>query len=242
MPEELSSRAPRVQSGAERLDALVSLVRNERRRIAVVLAVVAVLVAALWWLLRTPAAAGTEVVLPQATTSLAAPGAAAGGSGAAGGGGAGAPVAEVVVHVAGAVARPGVLRVPAGGRVIDAVDAAGGLTLDADAARVNLAAKLSDGQRVFVPRAGEAPPAEVGSAAAGASGSGGSSGDSGAPVDLNTADARELESLPGVGPATAAAIIEHRTQRGPFRSVDDLRSVRGIGDAKFAQLRSRITV
>lgn len=232
MHEDLSSRAPWGQSAAERLDAVVSLLRLERRHIAVALAVVAAVVIGLWWLLRAPAGAGTEVVLPQATTSL--PSGAVAPAAATGAGG--APAAEVVVHIAGAVVRPGVLRVPAGGRVIDAVDAAGGLTLDADAARVNLAAKLSDGQRVFVPRAGEAPPAEVGGP--GAVGP----GDAGMPVDLNTADARALESLPGVGPATAAAIIEHRTQRGPFRSVDDLRSVRGIGDAKLAQLRSRVTV
>ena len=145
------------------------------------------------------------------------------------------PPGPVVVHVAGAVGAPGVQRLPAGARVIDAVDAAGGLLPDADASRVNLAAELVDGTQVYVPAIGEVAPAAVaGATATGGEGSG--------PIDLNIADAVALETLPGVGPATAAAIIDHRERNGPFVSVDGLLEVRGIGEAKLAQLRDLVRV
>jgi len=168
-------------------------------------------------------------------------------SGAAGSGTPGAavpsPGTEVVVHVVGAVAAPGVQRLPAGARVVDAIDAAGGAAPDADLARVNLAAPLVDGQQVVVLRPGELPPVPA-AATAGAAGSGGGAvpGAPSAPIDINTATAAQLEDLPGVGPATAEAIIAHREQVGPFASVDDLLDVRGIGEAKLEQLRDRATV
>lgn len=143
-----------------------------------------------------------------------------------------APPGPVVVHVAGAVAAPGVQELAPGSRVIDAVAAAGGLMPDADAGRVNLAAELVDGTQVYVPRVGEAAPAPV---------SGGGGSEQG-PVDLNTADAALLETLPGIGPAIAAAIIDHRERNGPFGSVDSLLEVRGIGEAKLAQLRDLVRV
>ncbi len=142
---------------------------------------------------------------------------------------------EVVVDVAGAVVSPGVHHLDAGARVVDAVDAAGGLAPDADAARVNLAAVLVDGQQVYVARVGEVPPA--------ATDAGGTAPAGPAPlVDLNTASATDLEALPGIGPTTAEAIVDHRERNGPFRAVDDLLDVRGIGDAKLEQLRDRVTV
>ena len=140
---------------------------------------------------------------------------------------------QVVVHVAGAVLAPGIQRLPAGARVVDAVDAAGGTAPDADMARLNLAAELADGQQVYVVRVGEV-------AAAAPSPAGPDAPE--AIVDLNTATAADLEQLPGVGPATAEAIIDHREQHGPFSSVDGLLDVRGIGDAKLAQLRDRVAV
>lgn len=138
----------------------------------------------------------------------------------------------VVVHVAGAVARPGVQELAAGSRVVDAIDAAGGLTPDADAGRINLAAELTDGIQVYVPAHGEAAP--QGSLPGAEAGDG--------LVDLNVADTTELEELPGVGPATAAAIIDHRERNGPFTAVDDLLDVRGIGEAKLAALRDLVRV
>ena len=139
----------------------------------------------------------------------------------------------------------GVLLVTEG--IPDALTAAGGPLPDADLDRVNLAAPVADGSRLYVPRVGEdAVPGVVGGEG-GAGGSGGAvpnagAGDPGALIDINTATAAELESLPGIGPATASAIVEHRERHGPFAHVDDLVNVRGIGDAKLAGLRDRVHV
>lgn len=144
---------------------------------------------------------------------------------------------EVVVHVAGEVARPGVYRLAPGGRVHDAIVAAGDLTAAGDPNGLNLAAPVVDGQRVYVPAVGEVDPAGVvdaplpstGAAAAG-------------PLDLNRATAGDLETLPGIGPATAAAIVDDRERNGPFASVDDLDRVAGIGPAKLAAISDLVTV
>jgi competence protein ComEA len=141
----------------------------------------------------------------------------------------------VVVHVAGAVAAPGVYELPAGARVVDGVAAAGGALVEADVGALNLAAVVADGQRVYVPRIGEPRPPELGPAPAP-----GSSVAAG-PVDLNAASAAELDGLPGVGPATAQAIVDHREANGPFASVDDLEAVRGIGPAKLEAIRAHVT-
>jgi competence protein ComEA len=149
---------------------------------------------------------------------------------------------EIVVHAAGAVSSPGVYRLDPSARVADLVDAAGGLAPDADGDRLNLAGLLSDGARVYVLRQGQSEVPAIGDAGS----------DSGAPapggdgtaalVDVNRASAAELEQLPGIGPATSAAIIAHRDRNGPFRAVDDLIDVRGIGPAKLEQLRDLVRV
>jgi competence protein ComEA len=141
--------------------------------------------------------------------------------------------AEMVVHVAGAVVTAGVYRMPPGSRTIDAVQRAGGLAANADGDAINLAATLADGQRVYVPRVGEVVPlVDAGGVPTTALG----------PIDLNRATTDELDSLPGVGPATAAAIVAYREQHGPFGRVDDLSQVRGIGAAKLEALRGLVTV
>ncbi len=207
------------------------------------------------WLLR-PAGAAVEEALPMAASTSEPT--------SAGGEGATAPVGsssttgpeptELVVHAAGAVVAPGVYALPPTARVDDLVRAAGGLAPDADGARINLAAPLADGARVYVPRVGEeAPPAVVGpdggGAPAGGAGvdggvAGGSSGGAtgAGPIDLNTATEAELDELPGVGPAIAAAIVAFREQNGGFTSVDDLLDVRGIGEAKLADIRPLVVV
>lgn len=205
------------------------------RVLAASIAVVAVLGAA-YWLVKPPAAT-TESRLPYAphptthpSTSATLPS-----SIAATGTSTTSAVGPLVVDVAGAVVAGGVYRLPPGSRVVDAVHAAGGLAANADADLVNLAALVLDGQRIYVPRVGEpAPPVGEPTATPPTSPSG--------PVNINTATADQLDGLPGVGPATAAAIIAHRQAYGPFTSVDGLADVRGIGPAKVAALRGLVTV
>lgn len=152
------------------------------------------------------------------------------------------PAAEastILVHAAGAVRAPGVYLFRGEARVFDLVEAAGGLTADADHNRVNLAAPLSDGEWVYFLRVGETTvPAPIGGSGLT---DGGVSVRSG-PLNLNTATAEQLESLPGVGPATAAAIIDHRQRIGGFASVDGLLAVSGIGPAKLEQIRDLVAV
>jgi competence protein ComEA len=158
-------------------------------------------------------------------------------------------VAAIVVDVVGAVHRTGVVILPTGSRVADAIDAAGGPVAGADLTRLNLAAVLGDGARVAVPLVGQPPPAVEPSAVTGAASATGGGSIAGAPaaegaalVNVNTATAEELERLPGVGPATAAAIIRERDANGPFATVDDLDRVPGIGPAKLEQLRDLVAV
>jgi len=145
----------------------------------------------------------------------------------------------VVVHVAGAVAVPGVYRLPAGARVIDAVAAAGGAAAGARLDAINLATPLRDGDRLYVPLAREVPAVVPGvSSSSGEGASGGAQG----PVNLNTATLEQLQTLPGVGPATAAAIVSHRERNGPFASVEALGDVHGIGPAKLDVLRPLVSI
>jgi competence protein ComEA len=209
--------------------------RADRRVVAGVCACVAVAAGAAWWragsthtappapATRAPAA---EVVTTSTTQALAA----------------------LVVNVVGAVRKPGIVRVAPGARVVDVITAAGGATAAADLTRLNLAAPIADGARVAVPALGQPAPGidpgavtgGAGGAAGGSTPAGGGGGDG--PVNLNTATADALDGLPGVGPATAAAIVRDREQHGPFRSVGDLERVRGIGPAKLEQLHDLVTV
>jgi competence protein ComEA len=145
-----------------------------------------------------------------------------------------AVLATVTVHVVGEVRRPGVYRLPGGSRAADAVAAAGGLLGPADQTAVNLARVVADGEQIAVPREGEAGPA--GATTAGAPGAARPG-----KIDLNTAGEAQLDTLPGVGPATAAKIVSDRTENGPFRTVDDLLRVPGIGPSKFEALKDLVT-
>lgn len=155
--------------------------------------------------------------------------------------------APVVVHVAGAVQTPGVYELDSGSRVNDAVTAAGGLRDDADTSAINLAAPASDGSQIYIPVQGEAPPNST-SAAEAVHGSAetGHGTDRGADaaglVNINTASAEELQTLPKVGPVLAASIISWREQYGGFSSVDELDQVSGIGPATLEALRPLVTV
>jgi competence protein ComEA len=149
-----------------------------------------------------------------------------------------------VVQVAGAVRRPGVYSLPNGSRGIDIVHRAGGTTHGADLTGVNLAAKLEDGKALVVPRRAAGGAVAVTTPAAGAPGGSGAAGAAspGAPVNLNTATAEQLDTLDGVGPATAAKILAYRQAHNGFRTVDELGEVPGIGDKKLAALRPLVTV
>lgn len=145
------------------------------------------------------------------------------------------PAAVILVDVAGWVRRPGVYEFTEGSRVIDAVQAAGGARPGAFLQSLNLAAPLVDGTQILVPKEGAPPPAPVGGEVGGGVSTGGL-------VNVNTATAIDLETLPGVGEVIAQAIVDYRTQNGPFSSVDQLLDVTGIGDATLENIRELVTV
>ncbi len=219
-----SHRPPARQRMARRIEPL--LTATTPARVATTAGALLLVAVAVWWLLRTPAPP-VEQALPRASTAAATTGSPRSSASAA--------IGELVVQVAGAVVQPAVYRVADGSRVGDVVTRAGGPTADADLAALNLAARVVDGERVDVPRVGEvvtaAPPASHDTTPSAA-----------APVDLNTADLGQLEALPGIGPATAQAIVDRRERNGPFRSVDDLLDVRGIGSAKLDAIRDLVRV
>ncbi|MCL2110899.1 MAG: helix-hairpin-helix domain-containing protein [Clostridiales bacterium] len=165
--------------------------------------------------------------------------------------------ATIFVDVGGAVQLSGLFALPAGSRVADAIDAAGGLRDEADVKYINRAALLGDGDRLYIPteaevRDGTAPPTAgqvlAGGGSAASSSQGGSSaapssgGSDNSLINLNTADSDELQKLSGVGPSTAQKIIDYRTKRGEFKRIEDLMNVSGIGAKTFEKLRDHITV
>lgn len=146
---------------------------------------------------------------------------------------------KIAVDVIGAVAQPGVYWLERDARVVDLVRAAGGLAPDADRDRLNMAAPVADGQQLRVPRVGEAVqpsslPAETVASTGGAAETNGL-------IDLNSTDAAALDTLSGIGPATAAAIIEYREANGPFKRSEDIQNVKGIGPAVYAKIKDQIT-
>ncbi len=148
------------------------------------------------------------------------------------------PIVEktIFVHVEGAVAAPGLLELSEGSRVYDAIQAAGGFAEDARHDAVNLARVLTDGEQIVVP----STQTDGGSDAAPATAA--SPGTAAGKVNINTADAATLDTLPGIGASTAAKIVADREANGPFKTIEDLKRVSGIGDKKFSQLEECITV
>jgi competence protein ComEA len=147
---------------------------------------------------------------------------------------------SMLVHVAGKVRKPGVVRLPPGSRVIDAVSASGGALNGVDLAALNLARPLTDGEQVLV--GVTAPPGMPGQLPPAGSAETSSTCLPATPVNLNTATPAELETLPGVGPVLAQRIVEFRLSQGNFTSIEELRNVTGIGEQKYADLRDRVTV
>jgi competence protein ComEA len=239
-----------------RLERLLDGVARQRIVVAGV-AVLALAAAGFLWLNAQPRAAdpppapaadtgGAGLVLPRA--GAAGDTVAQGGTAPAGGAGLSSG-ATIAVDVVGRVQHPGLVRLPQGSRVLDAIEAAGGATAGAELEAVNLARKLVDGEQIRIPRHGEAvavSPSAVGAgygAAPGTPGQAGgtAAGQAGVPLDLNTATAEQLDTLPGIGEVTANQIVAYRTAH-PFRSVDDLRQVPGIGDRRFELLKDLVTV
>lgn len=208
--------------------------RPGARMLSAVAALAAVLAAiGVWWDRPVPEPVPALPVLPAVAPAEVAAGAATPG-----------PATELVVSVVGRVVRPGVVRLPAGARVADALDAAGGPLPETDLTVLNLARRLGDGEQLLV---GIAPPPGVpaDSGAAGAPApAGGSAAPSGATsaVDLNTATLEQLDTLPGVGPVTAQRILDWRAANGRFTAVDQLREVDGIGEARYAKLKDLVRV
>ncbi len=216
--------------------------RGDRRIVAAACACVALAAGVAWWRAGTSRSAPPPLPAPtpQSTTNIVATTSTSS-----------TTTATLIVAVVGAVRAPGVVRIDSGARVFDAIAAAGGATAEADLTALNLAAPVADGARVAVPRRGEpAPTIDPGAVSGGGAGgtdggdtsTGTGRGNANGPVNLNTATAAELDELPGIGPATAAAIITDRDQHGAFQTVDDLARVRGIGPAKLEQLRDLVTV
>ncbi|TQJ66701.1 competence protein ComEA [Arthrobacter sp. SLBN-100] len=226
-------------------------------RLAVLLGIFAVAAGAwFWW----QAASGRPEILPLSGVSPETTAAAGedSGSGEDNGGGsrAGPPsgtpsgtqesasAGNVVVHVAGAVLRPGVVQLPAGSRVHDAIAAAGGGSPGSDPDRLNLAAVVEDGQKIHVPRQGEPLPGnaiESGAPEAGASPDGGG-GTPGSKVNLNTAGVEELDGLPKVGPVLAQRIVDWRKEHGPFKAVEELDAIDGVGPKMLEALLPLVTI
>lgn len=258
-PESTAERGPRHAGGRELLDRLLARVpvRVDPGRRAALGIGVAVLVTALatgLWLLSqrpralavsasAPALASAATLAPTGSASSSGPSAgatSASGRSATPGAGPGGSADIVVVHVAGRVRRPGLYRLPAGSRVDDALRSAGGALRGVDLSRLNLAAKLIDGEQIPVGLPGAA--AAPGGPAASPAGPGAAGSASTGPVDLNTAGLEQLDSLPGVGPVLAQHILDWRGQHGRFDTVDQLNDVPGIGDVKFGELKTLVSV
>ncbi len=226
----------RVDAALQRIDGL----RDRPGSALAVAAAITVVVFAGWWLGRPGSAAPVEAAIPMASTTTAAPMSTSPPTSSTSVAGSADPSSiepeTLLVHVAGAVARPGIVELDGGARIGDAVTAAGGPTEEADLHRLNLAAPVVDGLQIRVPIEGEeVSPVGVPAATSG-SGPGGRHGLASGPLNLNSAGEAELETLPGIGPSLAAAIVEWRTNNGPFLTIDGLLDVPGIGPAKLAGL------
>ncbi len=183
-----------------------------------------------WWLFSgRPHASGPDEPLAFAPTSSASASSRTAGRATS------PPGEELVIDVVGKVRKPGIVTVPKGSRVFEAIAAAGGLKGKVDTSSVNMARVLADGEQILV---GMTPATVPGDSA----GSVGSSGGMTAKINLNTATAEQLDTLPGVGPVTAQSILSWRAENGRFTSVDDLLDVKGIGDATLAELRDLVVV
>lgn len=148
---------------------------------------------------------------------------------------------EIVVHVSGAVKRPGVLMLPEGSRIYEAIEKAGGLAPDSDTDGVNMARSLRDEEKIHIPREGESLETESGTSVSGNQSIWADPGKVHL-ININTADSSALQTLTGIGPSTAAKIIEYRQYSGPFRSTEQIKEVSGIGDKTYTKFKDKICI
>jgi competence protein ComEA len=215
-------------------------VQLSRRQIIAYVAVAAVVVAVGVRYVVLPRQAGPSEAQAVVLAPVSAPASPAAAESA---GTAASPAPDLVVYVCGAVRSPGVVRLPAGARVTDALGLAGGPTARAELAAVNLAAPVTDGQQIMVPERGAPAVASApGGSSSGALGAAPAGSTTGALVNINTASLEELDTLDGVGPSTAQKIVDYRTANGGFKTIEEIKEVPGIGDAKFAAMQASITV
>lgn len=146
------------------------------------------------------------------------------------------PPKDILVHIGGRVKNGGLVRLKEGARINDAIISAGGLLKDADMDKVNLAAVVSDGEKIYIPKKGEIVP----QISVNQGGTGSNSGNK--IININTASKEELDKINGIGPSTADKIIEYRQKNGNFKSIEDLKKVSGIGDKKFEKIKNSITI
>ena len=149
----------------------------------------------------------------------------------------------IKVHIAGSVVTEGIVELEEGARIADAIQSAGGTTADANMQNINLAYKLQDGQKIYIPNVNEDETAiiENGGIVENTEVSGGTANSSGK-ININTATQTELELITGIGPSTATKIIEYRTENGKFQTIEDIKNVPGIGDSKYESMKEQITV
>ena len=153
-------------------------------------------------------------------------------------------IEEIILHIIGAVKNPGIVKIKEGSRIVDVIEAAGGITEDADVSKINLAYIVEDGQKIFIPSITDEITEETEYVTS-------ESGDNiivddnkgeNVMVNINKATQTELETLPGIGPAMALRIIEHREENGNFENIEEIKNVKGIGDSKFENIKNNICI